>query len=161
MNNTMETLKRWIAIFALFLIWAGLLTIVIHDNKPQLLAKYKSLTSEPPMIISFDILLHNVPAGIQRGNFYYDTGRGFNPGEVVSFTYDQKINVSKHYVIKIPTAQRILRLRFDPLDGSGKISIRDLSITKYKEQNVQLDAKELDLAKNSSISEVSVNDSNT
>jgi hypothetical protein len=159
MDYTTKNSKQWLVTFLLFCVWGGLLAIVARDNKSQLVEKYQALVKAPPTSISFDILLHDAPAGIQRGSMYFDTGRGFNPNEVVVFTYSQRSEEAKHFVIKIPTDKRVLRLRFDPLDGVGKLSIKDVSITKYNEKKVSFVQEELNAVKNKSISKVEVDGS--
>ncbi len=152
--------KYRVIIGSTFVLWAILLGIVVHDNKELFLERYRALNRVPVVILDFDIVLHEVPAGTQRGSFYFDTGRGFNPAEVVVFSYSQPAGeTAKHYSISLPTKRKIFRLRFDPLDGPGKISIANFQVRKKTTKKISFVQKELEATKNHSISTIKVNGS--
>jgi len=156
MSKTMKRVTSWVATCAILMMWVGILGVVVLDNKVQLKARYQKLTAEPPTIVSFDVVLNSIPEGTQRGSLYFDTGRGFNPAEVVVFTYPLIVGKPKHYQIKMPSVRPIRRLRFDPLDGKGEVSIKNMTVKKYREKNVLFVENDLNGAKNDSISKIVV-----
>ncbi|MBL7205247.1 MAG: DUF2142 domain-containing protein [Desulfobacteraceae bacterium] len=82
--------------------------------------------------IDFDLALHSAQ-GIPAGEFYFDTGNGFNEHETVKFHYFQPCDGQfHHYSIGLPTIYTIRRLRFDPLQDQGVITIKNIVVQKQR-----------------------------
>ena len=64
---------------------------------------------------------------------FYDTGRGFNPIELFEMPYSKNIapHEFQHHVVTLPTVNTIKRLRFDPLQGPGVVSLKNLKVHRY------------------------------
>ncbi len=157
MNNT---LKKRFFLCGLLLLWGILLGIVIRDHYQLLAGRFLSLADKPATVLQFDAALVNVPFGQQRGSFYFDTGRGFNPGEVVVFPYTQIADGKfKHYCIMLPTKKEIKRLRFDPFDGKGTLIVKNMKVQCYTEKKIALSQVGLNRRKNKSIRSITVHGS--
>lgn len=152
-----NTLKGRVVVLGLLLLWAVLLGIVIRDHYKLIAARFFSLSEKPATVLQFDIKLLHVPPGPQRGSFYFDTGRGFNSGEVVVFPYTQATGGNfKHYSVMLPTRKKIRRLRFDPFDGPGKLVVKDMTVRCYKDKTVMFSQEGVNSRKNNSIGSITV-----
>ncbi len=120
----------------IFKIFIGTLWLILYS---VVLLEYKEikLKSTPFTVLNFDIAVLEKSAPIERAVFYYDTGLGFNGNELVVCDYspDQRKGF-KHYSVKLRTHKRISRLRFDPLDGDGIVTLKNLAIKQYIEKKV-------------------------
>ncbi len=111
----------------------------------------------PPTKLDFDISLIEVNGDKNRGVFYYDTGEGFNKDEVVVFSYSQPQDSGfKHYSISLFTHKKIVKLRFDPLDTAGKVTIKNLVVHRYSDKEVSFFQKDIDSYKKNSIGNIQV-----
>lgn len=82
--------------------------------------------------IDFDIAIPQAQ-GIAKGEFFFDTGGGFNAFEAVSFTYQQHLGKHfRHYYFNLPTPKTVKAIRFDPLVGPGQVIIRNVTVTRGK-----------------------------
>jgi len=152
-----NTLKRRVVSFGLLLLWGVLLGIVIRDHYQLIAARFSSLSEKPATALQFDIKFLHVPPGPQRGSFYFDTGRGFNSGEVVVFPYTQPADGKfKHYSVILPPREKIRRLRFDPFDGPGKLIVKDMTVHCYKDKRVMFSQEGANSRKNNSIGSITV-----
>lgn len=155
MNNTV--IKKGAFFVILLLLWAVLLSVVIRDHSQVFLARFSSVTKLPATVLHFDIELLDAPPGLQRGTFYFDTGRGFNPGEVVVVPYTQIADkIAKHYSVVLPTRKKIRRLRFDPLDGKGKLILKNMTVQCYKTKEVTFSQDLLNSQKNKAVASITV-----
>ena len=155
MNNTV--IKKGVFIVILLLLWGVLLSVVIRDHSQELLARFSSGSKIPATVLHFDIELLNAPPGLQRGSFYFDTGRGFNPSEVVVVPYTQIADkIAKHYSVMLPTRKKIRRLRFDPLDGKGELILKNMTVQCYKTKEVAFSQELLTSQKNKAIESITV-----
>ena len=78
--------------------------------------------------ISFDASVGFSKSNNRVGQLYFDTGSGFNEKESVKFHYfNGNPDQFYHYSIVLPVCE-FNRLRFDPLQDSGNITIMNLLI---------------------------------
>jgi hypothetical protein len=121
-------------------------------------ATYKNLKDLdiPATVLEFDITLNSVSGESERGVFYYDTGKGFNKDEVKVFEYKQNIGQVMHYRVPLATNKDILKLRFDPLDHKGSVTIQDLKVQRYIQNDVPFVKAEIEANPQNSIGKVAV-----
>ncbi len=80
--------------------------------------------------IDFDLALHQTQE-TAKGEFFFDTGDGFREKETIKFYYHQDANNQyKHHSIYLPTRKKIKRLRFDPLQERGVVTIKNIVVQK-------------------------------
>lgn len=104
-----------IAFFCFFLLLTGGAHVIFDTGKTR---------------IDFDIALHQV-RGEARGEFFFDTGKGFSEFESVKFRYYQAVdNRFKHYSLYLPTRKIIQKIRFDPLPKQGGVTIKNIVVQK-------------------------------
>ena len=81
--------------------------------------------------LDFEIALHEVGESPKRGEFYYDTGSGFKGTQFVTVDYHTPADGTfSRYSLILP-ASSIERLRFDPLVSAGKLTIKNVVVTKF------------------------------
>lgn len=75
---------------------------------------------------------------------YFDTGSGFSEEDCIKETYDSNSNTSIEF--KIPkTDLKIQALRFDPVEESGCMEVRNLKIIKKDESEMSIDLNNIQL----------------
>jgi len=128
----------------LYKIFIGILWLLLFGN---VFAAYKDIKELdiPVTTLNFDIALIDVKSDQERGSFYYDTGKGFNKDEVAVFPYLQTQGSEfKNYSVKLFTKKKIKRLRFDPLDNEGTVTIKNLIVQQYTKNNVTFSLSEIE-----------------
>ena len=117
-----------------FVFWfAFLLTVYLYNKDPK------------GIRLDFEIALHEVGDFPKSGEFYFDTGNGFKAGQFVKFDYHTPANGTfSRYSLILPT-NSIERLRFDPLPAAGKLTIKNVIITKYSPVILDFSIKEQDV----------------
>lgn len=89
--------------------------------------------------IDFEIALHQVH-GEAKGEFFIDTGEGFNEFETIKFFYNQKVDGRfKQYSMYLPCRKIIRALRFDPLPKWGVLSIKNVVVQKDNNPSLLFD----------------------
>ncbi len=104
----------------LFLFWIGFLSAIYFYN-----------IDRKTIRIDFDAAIFESDYTDEMGQFYFDTGKGFNEKQVVAFKYHNlQVGQFGHYSIKLPVIG-VKRLRFDPLKAKGRLTIKNLIVRKY------------------------------
>jgi len=109
-------LNKKIGLFVFWVVFLGL--IYLMNRTPEKIR------------LEFDLALHHSKSENPIGQFYYDTGNGFNEKEskILQYIEDTKGRFY-HYSIVFPV-QDINRLRFDPLPGAGLVRMKNIIIRK-------------------------------
>lgn len=137
------------------LIWISAFAYLYSEYKMEKLNDY------PLTQLHFSIQLHEKTIENERGSFYYDTGEGFVATQVVVFPYDQTVATEvKQYVINIPTKKPIHKLRFDPLEEKGKLTISEFQVIKHITREVPFKLDTLKSSVSGSIEEISLHENN-
>lgn len=103
----------------LFLFWAIFLVTVVVLNK-----------SSNRLRIEFSLAVISSESDQNIGQFYIDTGRGFNELQSVRLSYysNAKKAFNRYSVFLPTTGLKFKQLRFDPLPGSGEVILRDITL---------------------------------
>ena len=91
--------------------------------------------------LEFDLSLNSKTRTEKEAwTLFYDTGKGFNNVELYKVRYPEKIRPGKfqHYVVRLPTTKTIDRLRFDPLEGSGVVLLKNLKAHRFHTETIPL-----------------------
>lgn len=140
----------------LYKIFVCILWLILFGN---VFAQYKNIKALdiPVTVLNFDIALRDVSPVQERGSFYYDTGKGFNKEEVAVFPYVQQSGEEfTHYSVKLFTKKKIKKLRFDPLDNEGTVTIKNLVVQKYSDTKVTFSQEEIEDLEKHAIGQLSV-----
>jgi hypothetical protein len=118
----------------LFFFWLTFLLIVFLYNKDPKGTR-----------LDFEIALHEVDDSPKRGEFYFDTGDGFKANQYIQFNYHTSANgIFSRYTLILQT-NRIDRLRYDPLPAAGKVTIKNVIVTKYSSNFLEFSKNEKDI----------------
>jgi hypothetical protein len=89
-----------------------------------------------PTQVSFEMAVDEAPPGIRNSMdpcLYWDTGQGFSSAQQICFDYQPRpLHQFQTYRIALATLRPIRRIRLDPLQQSGVVTLRNLIIGRYR-----------------------------
>ena len=121
------------------MVLVGVALSTIFLNLKDLVPRWYSSFIFKEIKIEFDLALHETDGSQEEGWFYYDTGKGFNETESVKFKYSKKVDGQfQHYAVIFKPGKPVFRLRFDPLQGEGYITIKNIVVGCYLPKELNL-----------------------
>ena len=141
-----RSIYREKTIFVLvFLFWFIFFGLIYLNNK-----------SDNQIKLEFDIAIHSSATEKNIGEFYFNTGNGFNESQSVKFEYHQDANSSfSHHRVVLPI-NRITQLRFDPLPAQGQITLQNFYLHKFYPKKMDFEDKENSLRPLNSIESIDI-----
>ncbi len=119
---------------------------------------YVNNKSQNSVSLEFDVAIYSSSTLQNVGEFYFDTGNGFNEAETVKFNYYQETDGQFYPIKVIFPNQGLKQLRFDPLPAEGQIRLKNIIIKKYYPKKLLLLDKIKTLLPQNSIESVEVID---